>query len=236
MLPIINHALFKHKLVGADKEVEFRAFTNKEQKILLLVKETKGQPDSQSKTVDAIKQIVQNCTLGKLDVDNLAVFDLEDLFLRIRSKSVSEISNIRYRFDYNDDEGIKKSEFIDVAINLDDVKVEVDPKHTNKIQLTPTMGVIMKYPSFGLIKDFTDKDDVMLACIDKVYNENEVFTLSDYSQAEREAFFDSLDVKSLMAIKEFFNTSPKLKHEIKIKPKNGDELTVTLEGLQDFFT
>lgn len=237
-LPIIEHALFEHKLTGLNKLVKFRAFTNKEQKILLLAKEAKDGPDFKDRIVDAIRQIVSNCTLGKVDVANIPMFDLEDLFLRIRAKSISEISTIRYRYDYEDDKGAKKSEFVDVNVNLDDVKVQTTPGHTTKIQLNDAVGVIMKYPTFDMIKDLTNKDDVMTACIDKIYTDKEVFNVADYSKEEFEAFVESIDTKSLLKIKEFFETSPVLKHTVNVKPKNanGEAIPVTLQGISDFFT
>ena len=130
-LPKLKHTLYTHYLVGLGKEIKFRAFTNQEQKSLLPAKQEK---ENKQAMTDAVKQIVEACTLGKLNIDNLATFDLEDLFIRIRSKSVSEISNVRYRFDYEED-GKPVSKFIDVAINLDEIKVRTNPEHTNKILL-----------------------------------------------------------------------------------------------------
>lgn len=229
-LPKLTHTLHTHFLVGLGKEIKFRAFTNQEQKTLLLAKQDK---ENKQATIDAVKQIVSACTLGKLDVDHLATFDLEDLFLRIRSKSVSEISNVRYRFDY-EEEGKPVSKFIDVSINLDEVKVQTNPEHTKKIMLDASTGIVMKYPTFSML-DFPE-EDLPMHCIESVFTASgDVFYINDVTLSDLQAFYNDIDMKGLLEIKKFFDTSPRLKHEIELDLPTGEKRKVFFEGLESFF-
>jgi len=230
MLPKLNHALHTHYLVGLGKEIKFRAFTNHEQKALLLAKQEK---DNKTAVIDAVKQIVEACTLGKLKADLLSSFDLEDLFLRIRSKSVSEVSNIRYRFDY-EEEGKPLSKFIDISINLDDVKVKVDQNHSKKIMLSDDIGITMKYPTFTMAN--IDEEELPMRCIESVFTaDGEVTYISDVSDSDLWAFYDDIDMKGLLKIKNFFDTMPKLSHTVVIDLPTGEKREVLIEGLQSFF-
>jgi hypothetical protein len=230
MLPKLTHTLHTHRLVGLGKEIKFRAFTNNEQKTLLLAKQEK---ENNRVVIDAVKQIVSACTLGKLNVDLLSTFDLEDLFLRIRSKSVSEVSNIRYRFDHEED-GKPVSKFIDISINLDEVKVKTDPNHTNKFMLTDDIGIQMKYPSFEA-SEYPD-DELPMRCIESVFTKDgDVTYIKDVSEADLLEFYGDIDMKGLLKIKDFFDTMPKLSHVIKVPLPTGETREVVLEGLQSFF-
>lgn len=231
-LPKINHTSFKHFLVGLNKEVRFRAFTNAEQKTLLLAKD---QKDDKRSVIDAVAQIVGACTFGTVDVEKLSTFDLEDLFLRIRSKSVSEVSDLRYRYDYTDENDKPVSEFIDFKLNLDEVKVQTNPDHCNKFMLDDTLGIKMQYPTFALAS-VTDESEIIKHCIECIFDtEGNVYYLSDYSNEEVESFMSDIDMQGMLKIKAFFDTMPKLEHTITIKTKTGKTITETLSGIQSFF-
>lgn len=233
-LPKIQHTLYEHHLVGMNKTIKFRPFTNHEQKTLLLAKET-GNEDK-SVIINAINEIISGCTNGKVDGNALATFDVEDLFMRIRAKSVGEVVKLKYRYDYHDDEDKPKSDFVDVEINIDDIKVEVDPEHDNKIMITDKIGIVMKYPTFGLLGSLDNDDDIAIACIDYVFDETEVYPTTDSTKEELRQFYDDIDTRGLLAIKKFFETLPKLRHSVDIELADGKVETVTYEGLEDFFT
>lgn len=231
MLPKLKYTLYPHYLVGLGKEIKFRAFTNQEQKTLLLAKQEK---DNERAVIDAIASIVEACTLGKVKAENLSSFDLEDLFLRIRSKSVSEVSNIRYRFDYRDDEDKPVSKFIDVSINLDEVKVQVNPEHSKKIMLTDDVGITMKYPTFAMAS--LDELELPMRCIESVFTTSgDVTYTTDVSDSDLKSFYDDIDMKGLLKIKHFFDTMPKLSHTVNIDLPTGEKREVVIEGLQSFF-
>lgn len=226
-LPKIDLPKYKHTLTGTGKEVTYRPFTVKEQKILLLAK----QSQEPSSMIDAVKQIIELCTFSTLKADNLPFFDIEDLFLRIRSKSVSNIAEIAYRVK-------DTNRRITLKINLDDVQVVTPETHTNKIMITPTMGLVMKYPSLEMLSsDEKPSDDVMMRkCIDYVFNENEVFHFNDFSDAEIDEWIESFDMSILLKIKEFFDTMPRIRHTVEVDLGDGTKETIKFEGLEDFFS
>lgn len=233
-LPSIKHTLYEHYLVGQGKNIKFRPFTNQEQKILLLAKESKGSDTEVKDIYRAIKQVLEGCTVGTVDVEKLCTFDIEDLFLRIRSKSVGEVVDIRYRYDYEQD-GKKLSEFINVKVNLDEVKVQVNPEHDKKIMLSENLGIIMRYPTFTDLENITSEDDIAMACIDYIFDDNETYNPGDFSKEELEKFFGEIDIKGLLLIRKFFETMPALKHEVDVALPDGTVEKARFKGLEDFF-
>lgn len=227
-LPRLDLPRYKHKLVGLNKEIKYRGFTTKEQKILLSAK----QDESVEQMIEAIKQILENCTFGEIDVDTLPYFDLEDLFLRIREKSVSDVVELAY--NVKDKDG-KHLEQIHLTIDLKQIKVQVDPEHTDKIQLSDEIGIKMLYPTVDMLKNINNEMEMLKSCIECIYTADEVFYIKDYPNEEYEEFIDSLDVNALKKIKKFFDTMPRLKHEETITLKDGTKETIKFEGLQDFF-
>jgi len=222
-LPKLDLPIYKHKLTGLKKTVSYRPFTVKEQKILLLAKES----DDLNEIIDSMKQVVDLCTFGKLDVETLPIFDFEDLFLRIRTKSVSDECELMYKIKDTD-------ETVTVKVNLNDVKVQTTKDHTNKVMITDTMGIQLKYPTINSFK--AESDDAFLKeAIEFIFDEDEVYTFSDYPEDEQLEWLDSLDSKTALKIKEFFDTIPVLKHQVIIESKEGKQIPITLRGLDDFF-
>lgn len=234
-LPKIQHTLYSHKLVGLGKEIKFRPFTNQEQKTLLLAKDAKGTADETNVVVNAIEQIISNCTLGKIDGSTLSTFDIEDLFLRIRAKSVGEVINVQYRYDYRDAEDRPQSRFIKASINVDDIKVKTDPAHTNVIMVSDKIGMTMRYPTFTMMKDLKSEEDLPLECIDTIFDENEIHDRNSVTREELEAFYADIDTAGSLKIKQFFDTMPSLQHTIELDVGDGKMQTVTFKGLNDFF-
>ncbi len=234
-LPKLKHTLYSHTLTGLGKEVKFRPFTNQEQKTLLLAKDSENAPDSRKVMLDAVEQIIHNCTLGKVDATTLATFDLEDLFMRIRAKSVGEVIPVKYRYDHTDDEGRPVSKFIHATVNIDDIKVNVDPEHSKTIMLTEDVGIIMRYPSFALIETMKSDEELPMACIESVFDKDEVYSTASITREELLEFYNDIDTAGMLKIKKFFDTMPSLKHSIKLDLGDGKTETVTFKGLQDFF-
>lgn len=235
-LPKINHALYEHNLVGMGKKIQYRPFTNSEQKVLLLAKEAKGSEDERKTVLGAVKQIVNACTVGKLDAAEISTFDLEDLFMRIRAKSVGELLTVRYCYNYKDEDDRPKSRFIDVEINIDDIKVVTKENHEKKIMITDKIGVMMRYPNFGMMEYTTNSEELAIACIDYIFDENEIYPSNAESKEDMLAFYDDIDTSGLIKIKNFFDTMPKLTHTIEIEVEPGKKETIKFEGLEDFFT
>lgn len=225
-LPKLDQPVYRHTLQGLGKEIKYRSFTVKEQKILLHAKES----EDAKQIIDAINQIVGNCIIDDVDPEKLAYFDVEDIFLRIRSKSVSNVVEIPYRVKDTD-------ERITVKVDLDNVSVKSEEDHTKKIMITDTVGVIMQYPTIVMLRDGSnDNNDLVRQCIEQVFTPDEVMLASDYSKEEMEEFMDQFDVTALTKIDEFFKSMPKVRHEVNIRLKDGTEDTIKFEGIQDLFT
>lgn len=231
MLPKIETPTFSIAIPSIKKKIKFRPFLVKEEKILLI-----AQQGSDNDLLEAIKQIVNNCCLGDLNVSTLASFDLEYIFLKLRAKSVNNLVELKYRD--NEDDSIYTFE-----VDLDKVEVVFNPIHTNKIKINEHLSLLMKYPSVDLpeqIKNVETEEDVfyhmIMNCIDKLYTDNEIFLINDYSFEDVKEFIDNLSVPTFDKIQEFFNTMPKLYHKIEYTNKNGTQRLIELGGIKDFFT
>ena len=188
--------------------------------------------------IRAIQDIVKECTYDKLKLSTMPMFDIEYLFLNIRAKSVGEITTLRLRCPDDEKTTVK------VDVNLTEIEVQTDKNHTNKIELTDEMGIMMKYPTIGSFAgDMSEINasnmlEVISGCIDSIYDKGgeEVFEAKDQTKKELIEFIEQLNSKQFKNIQGFFDTMPKLKHTIKVKnPKTKKESEVVLQGLNDFF-
>lgn len=229
-LPVIDSPIFSIELPSTKNTLRFRPFTVKEEKLLLLASESED-----AKTVsDTIKQVLNNCFIDEVDINTLAIFDVEYVFLKLRAKSVNNIIELQFKDDH--DKNVK------TEIDLEEVIVEFDPEHTNQINLSEKVILTMKYPSFSMFeamsggKENTDMSDILKETIDKVVNGDEVLSLKDYSNEEITAFTDSFTSKNMRDIEKFFGTLPKLKMDVKYRDSEGNDKVREVVGLQNFFT
>ena len=236
-LPVIETQSYELTLPSADVTVKFRPFLVKEEKVLLQALESQEQ----KQIVNALKDIVSACTFGKLNVDDLPTFDLEYVFLQIRAKSVGEIAKLKVLCP--DD----KETYVDIELDLSKIEVQVDDKHTNNIVIDEDkkIGMILKYPTLNSVDPTTDfskgvKTDVLFDIIGnsvfQIYEGEKVYNASDYKKDELDKFIESLDSKTFVKVQDFYNTMPKLIHEVEVEnPKTKVKSNVTLQGLTDFF-
>lgn len=233
MLPKIEHPIYKIKVPSLQKDHSFRPFLVKEEKLLLMAKESGNQADM----LTAIKQIVNNCSLDKnLDIDKLSIFDLEYLFLKIRAFSIDNIVKISYRD--NEDNSV-----YDFEVNLNEVEVVFPEKVVNTIKINEEAGLIMKYPSASLYDDkefFNTKEnhyfELILRCVDKIYVGDEIYEVRDISKQELESFIENLGVGVFKEVNEFLVSAPKLNYTLSYTNKNGTKREIYLSSLSDFFT
>jgi hypothetical protein len=231
-LPVLNTQTFELNIPSTDEKIKYRPFLVKEEKILLQAQEGDGD-----EVTNAILQIVDNCTFGKVQVDKLPSFDIEYIFLNIRSKSVGEKVNLNLAFP--GDEKVK----VPTDVDLTKVIVEMDDDHGNEISLTDTVKVIMKYPTVktfqGLdLSKFTAADTINLTanCIHQIINGVETYEATDLSKEEIEEFLENLTQAQFTSIQKFFASMPKLTMNVKIThPKTKKKGTVKLQGLRSFF-
>jgi len=234
-LPKLTTPTYELEIPSTDEKIKYRPFLVKEEKILMMAMESKSTAD----ITQAVKDIVKECTFDKVNIDNMPMFDVEYIFLQIRSKSVGEISKLKLLCP--DDE----KTYVDIELNLDEVKVQVGEDHTNKIELDKGMGMIMRYPTIDSFSETGIKDinpgnmlDVISTCILQIYEKNgeKTYDPKDQTKKELTEFIEQLNTKQFREVQKFFETMPKLKHEITIKnPKTKKESKVTLTGLNDFF-
>jgi len=231
-LPKIDLPIFEAILPSTGEKVRYRAFTVKEEKIMLIAKESSDV----DQIIMSIKQVLNNCILDK-NLNELAVFDIEFLLTMIRGKSVNNIIDFSVR-DPDTQEEVK------LSLDIEDINIVRDDKHTDVIRVNDDYVLYMKYPNFdSYIVTFSQKStndpmayyDVMVQCMDKLVSEDTVYKLSEFSPEEVDQFIESLGTDVIGRIQQFFETMPKLRHEIKYKNKNGDDKTFVIEGTDSFF-
>ena len=234
-LPKLNTPTYELEIPSTDEKIKFRPFLVKEEKVLMMALETKDN----AQIVNAVKDIVSECTYNKLNINTMPMFDVEYIFLQIRSKSVGEVSKVQILCP--DD----KKTYTNVEIDLNEVKVQVEDEHTNKIELTDSMGMIMTYPNIDSFTENGIQDinasnmlDVIGTCILQIYEDKgeKVYEAKDQTKKELVEFIEQLNTKQFQDVQKFFDTMPRLKHTIKVKnPKTKKTSDVTLSGLNDFF-
>ena len=236
-LPKIATPTYELELPSTGKTIQYRPFLVKEEKLLVIALES----EDTKQITTAIKAVLRNCILTKgIKVETLPTFDIEFLFLNIRGKSVGE--DIEVNIICPDDE--KTS--VPVSINLDDIKIQKNDDHTNKVKVDANIMMEMKYPSLDefIKNNFDFKDNsamdqsfaLIASCIDKIYTEEEVWASEDCTKKEMNEFLESMNSSQFKDIEKFFETMPKLSHTVNIKnPKTKVESEVVLEGLASFF-
>lgn len=219
-LPTLNTATYELMLPSSDVNVKYRPFLVKEEKVLLQALES----EEIKQVIQALKDIVSACTFGQLDVNNLPTFDLEYIFLQIRSKSVGEVAKVKVLCP--DD----KKTYVPVDVDLSKIEVQVDDAHTNKIVLDKekNIGLIMKYPTLDSVDISVDPKQLKTTelfktirkCIHQIFEGEKVFNASDYTDDEMDKFLESLSSQNFKDIQNFFNTIPALIHEVEVENPN----------------
>ena len=236
-LPKIATPTYELELPSTGQSIKYRPFLVKEEKVLVIALES----EDNKQITTAIKAVLKSCILTKgVKVESLPTFDIEYLFLNIRGKSVGEELEVNVICP---DDG---ETTVPVVINLDEIEVQKDENHSNKIKIDDSIMMELKYPSLDqFIKnnfDFNDKNamdqsfDLIASCIDKVYTEDEVWATADCTKKEVKEFLESMNSQQFKEIEAFFESMPKLSHTINVtNPNTKVESEVTLEGLASFF-
>ena len=234
-LPKIGYPTYELDLPSTGKTIKYRPFLVKEEKVLLLALESKDE----KQVIGAVKDLLKNCVISRIKVDQLPSFDLEYLFLKIRAASIGEMINMTVTcLDDNETQA-------EAQININEVEVLKPEGHDKKIMFDSTTGIVMKYPSMQQFveREFLQKDlkteevyDFIADSIDQIFDDEEVYDSSTTTKKEFRTFVDSLTTKQFEKIQQFYATCPKLSHSYKVvNPKTGKESDYTIEGLQSFF-
>ena len=172
--------------------------------------------------------------MNDIDMQTLAPYEIEYLFLNLRAKSVNNVIELKITDDEDNNE-------YEISINLDDIKIK-EQERTNIVELSDTVSLIMKDPNYSTVKKFDKKTDdqkmnsILIECIDQILVGDDVILMKDHTKKEQEEFINSLSSKNMRSIEDYFYLMPKLSHEISYTREDGTEVTKTLEGMQSFFT
>jgi hypothetical protein len=234
-LPKLSTPTYELELPSTGQKIKYRPFLVKEEKILLLAMES----EDEKQMTEAVKTILKSCIqTARVKVDDLALFDIEYLFLNIRGKSVGEEIELQVTCP---DDGVTVVPF---TVNIDDIKVKKDKQHTNIIDMGGGISVVMKYPSMELfvknnISSNSSVDDVFeiaSSCISQIVEGEDVYEANNFSKKELVEFLEGMSTQQFLSVQKFFETMPKLSHTINVKnPQTGKENEILVEGLASFF-
>ena len=232
-LPKLDTPTYSLVLPSTGQEIKYRPFLVKEQKLLMMAQESKEQTNIS----ETMSNVISSCTFNNINPNQIPLFDIEYIFLKIRSKSVGETQEIRVLCP---DDG---ETYGNVTLNLDEIEVQMTEGHTNEINLTDKIKIIIKYPQLKDMRGLDSIDTVqteqifsiMKYCIWEVHDGDKVYNRVDISDKDIEEFIDSFDNQQLESILNFFQTMPKIRHPVKvINPKTKVESELVLEGLESF--
>ena len=237
-LPKVNTPTYELVLPSSGRKIKYRPFLVREEKILIMALES----EDVKQITNAVIEILNNCVLTRgTKIEKMSTFDIEYLFLNVRSKSVGETIDVNITCPDDNKTSVQ------MTIDLDTIKIKKDKTHKDTIKLDDSLSMKMKYPSMDqfIESNFdtsTQGDDIkttlnmIISCIDTIYTEEESWSGTDSSKKELEEFIESLNSKQFKSIENFFTTMPKLTHKVKVKnPNTGVESEVILEGLAAFF-
>jgi len=230
-LPKLNTLTYELELPSTGEKLKYRPFLVKEQKALMIAQESEDNKALEN----TFAQILNDCVLDDIDPYVMPMFDIEYVFLRIRGKSVGE--KVKLNVLCPDDEETR----VDVEIDLEKVDVQMDEDHTNIINLTEDIKLVMRYPCLKDMSIFGEGEtsslfDMVKRCVHEIHDGDTVYNKVDISKKELDEFIDSMSTENFEQVTNFFNTMPKLRHEIEVKnPKTKKKNKIPIEGLQSFF-
>lgn len=239
MLPKIEYPVFEVYLKSLNKKIKFRPFLVKEEKLLLMAKEAEDLPT----LLQTVKQIINNCMLEEnIKVESLPLFDIEMIFIHLRLRSVGENLELTYKCENVINEQ-SCSTPMTFEVDLNGVEFQVPEGHTNKIMITDTVGISLKYPSLETSTAMAENPaslenivEMVAEHLDYIFDENQKYKAEEIDEDELNEFLGSLSLENVESFKDFFNTLPYVKTEKKITCGNcGFNHTIVIEGIEDFF-
>ena len=234
-LPVLTQPEFFATIPSSGKEIKYTPFTVKQQKALFFALESK----SIKEIANAVENIMQECVITPVKINDLAPFDIEYIFLQLRGKSIGEIIELNIK---HQDPKNECSHATQVSVNLEDIKVTIPDDYSNKIMVHDKIGVVISYPKFKDAEKYENIEgkpselfELIIDNIEMVFDENEVY--DNFSRQELNTFVDSLGTEALTKMLDFYKRMPKLSHKIEFTcPQCNENEEVVVEGLQSFFT
>lgn len=230
-LPILNNPVYTLELPSTGEELEYRPFLVKEQKALMIAEQSKDKTQLNKTVIE----LINNCTFNKVDSANLPIFDIEYIFIKLRAKSAGETAEIMVT---SPDDGETK---VPITINLDELDIQMTENHTNVINITDDIRVVMKYPTLlDTMSNYKEDDpngmfDLIADSIAEVHDGDTIIKRIDFGKGSLDKFIESMNTQQLNAVMEFFTSMPKLRHVVKFKnPKTKKTNEIVLEGINSF--
>jgi len=229
-LPKLETPVHNLILPSSGEQIKFRPFLVKEQKLLILAEESKNQDE----LYDTLKTIIDNCTFNKLPIKSLPMFDIEYLFLKVRAKSVG--SKINVNVTCADDNETK----VQAEVDLDDVEIQMDEQHTNIIQISDDIKLVMQYPILEDVKKLKNTStlemfNIINKCVKELHHGEKIYNGPDMSEKDLNDFFESMSPDQFNQVNEFFDSMPRLRHYVTVvNPNTKIESKVLMEGLDNF--
>ena len=230
-LPKLETKTYTLTLPSTGEDIKYRPFLVKEQKTLLMAQDSKNNKE----LIDAMSQLINDCTFGKVDPKTCSMFDAEYIFLKLRAKSIGEKTEIQVTCP--DDKKTKVS----VSLNLEEIECTMTDDHTNKVQITDNVKIIFGYPLMTSLQLAEGKNqteamfNLIKDCVQEIHYGEDIYNKVDTSEKELTDFFDSLSSEQFKKVSDFFETMPKLRHSIEvINPETKVKSEVVIEGLQSF--
>ena len=229
-IPKLETPVHSLTLPSSGEQIKFRPFLVKEQKLMILADEGNNQEE----LYETLSAVIDGCTFNKLQIDTLPMFDIEYLFLKIRAKSVG--SKINITLTCPDDEETK----VPTEVDLDEIELQVDEQHTNMIQITDDIKLVMQYPileDMKLLKDSSTMElfKIINKCVKELHHGEKIYNGPDMTEKDLNDFFESMSSEQFDKVNEFFETMPRLRHITKItNPKTKIESEIVIEGLESF--
>lgn len=228
-LPKLTTPTYELDLPSTGEKIKFRPFLVKEQKLLMMAEESKDE----TQIAEMMQQLIGSCTFGKVDAIVSPIFDVEYVFLQLRMRSVG--ANIEVNVTCPDDNITE----VPVKINLEDVNVLNDEKHTNIVNVTDTIKMVMKYPQLSDIQSMKNTAEnlfsLLMKCISEVHDGDTIHNRTDITDKELNEFVDSFNTQQLQSLIQFFESMPKVRHVVNVtNPKTKVTSEVVLEGMDSF--
>lgn len=233
-LPKLNTVTYELEMPSTQETLKYRPFLVKEQKVLMIAQESEDEAAVQN----AIADVIKSCTFEKVDPWTMPSFDLEYIFLNIRGKSVGDVLDLTITCPDDNETTVP------VKVDIQKINVQVDENHTNILELSEDIKLIMKYPTMKDISKITNSNkgdtqqlfEIIKTCISEIHSGEEIFHSADISVKDLDEFLGDLQPQHLDTINTYFDTMPRLYHMIKVEnPVTGVESEVELSGFDDFF-
>ena len=232
-LPKLNTPTYELEQPSTGEKIKYRPFLVKEQKTLMMAQES--EDDKEIK--EALASLIRGCTFGDINPYELPIFDVEYFFLRIRGKSVGEKVDLNLLCPDDNETRVSKT------INLEDINVNMKVGHTNQVEITDSIKMVMRYPTLDDLTEISSEMDksedifsLIKRCVHEIHDGEKVYNRVDMSSSELEEFIDSLTGEQFEKLTDFFDTMPKVQHSVEVtNPKTKKKGEVVIEGIQSFF-